>query len=103
LLNTRDARGEFARRMVKQWVDDASAPSESSSRLPHYRLCKGAHRLPLGWIISHNATIEMRSQLCGTPNDPLPNARNHREATRNIATLLGVQTEAPCAEFQAPE
>jgi hypothetical protein len=100
LLNTRDARGEFARRLQQRWVDTASTQKPGASRLLHYRLCKGVHPLPLGWTISHNATIEMRSQLCGVPDDDRPNARFHRAATREIAKLLGVDANDACAAFE---
>ncbi|MFN2327901.1 MAG: hypothetical protein ABR612_03225 [Chromatocurvus sp.] len=64
ILQTRDARGQFARQALLdslQHLDDG--------RLWHYRLCPGRHQIPLGWTIGEQTTEEMRRQLDNGDND----------------------------------
>jgi hypothetical protein len=77
LSNTRDARGDYARRAISQ------AATPTSGDLPkhffHFRLCVGAHPLPLGWTLSDQSMLEMRHQLCNqhskTANSPFNKAQ----------------------------
>ncbi len=70
LSNTREARGDYARRALSQ-----AAPKHFS----HLRLCIGTHPLPLGWTMSAQSMLEMRHQLCdretNTPNSPFNKAQ----------------------------
>jgi hypothetical protein len=108
LLNTRDARGEFARRAQQQLVqgegtDAQRTDTADASALFHYRLCKGTHRLPLGWTISHNATVEMQRQLCGESSPSTSNAAYNRRATSSIVNSLGTlgpDTSPSCPAFR---
>jgi hypothetical protein len=61
LLNTREGRGEVARRTLAR---------TTAGNFFHFRLCEGAHHLPLGWTLSSAAWLEMDRQL-----------GNHAEAT----------------------
>jgi hypothetical protein len=70
LLDTRDARGEFARaELLASLHIDASHPDDSDV-LWHLRLCPGNYPLPLGWTISPPVFDEMQRQL--EQNYPLP-------------------------------
>lgn len=57
LVRTRDGRGEQARRALAH---------ESEPGFVHFRLCRGAQRLPLGWSLSAATRVEMQAQLDGT-------------------------------------
>ncbi|HEX7817567.1 hypothetical protein [Dyella sp.] len=58
LLNTRSARGDYARTQLK----NALHP-ESGDMLWHFRLCRGNYPIPLGWTISPPVFTEMSRQL----------------------------------------
>jgi hypothetical protein len=62
LLNTRGARGAYAREML----DRALEPGD---RLWHLRLCRGEYPIPLGWAISDSVFTEMERQLRALPLD----------------------------------
>lgn len=63
LLDTRDARGEYARaRLLASLHTDATSPG-SGDVLWHMRLCPGNYPLPLGWTISPPVFDEMHRQL----------------------------------------
>jgi hypothetical protein len=63
LLDTRNARGEYARaRLLASLHIDATHP-ESGDVLWHMRLCPGNYPLPLGWTISPPVFEEMHRQL----------------------------------------
>jgi len=61
LSNTRDARGDYARRFISQAMLPAS--NALPTHFYHFRLCIGAHPLPLGWTLSVQSMCEMRHQL----------------------------------------
>jgi hypothetical protein len=89
LSNTRDARGEYARRSLSQ----ATLPA-ASINLPrhfaHLRLCIGTHPLPLGWTMSAQSMLEMRNQMCNqqsnTPNAPFNKAQLDQIAAGGAAS-----------------
>lgn len=60
LLNTRDARGDQARRHFKQEIGNA---------FYHFRLCESAHPLPLGWTLGKGSIDEMADQLDGKASE----------------------------------
>lgn len=63
LLETRDARGEFARsELMASLHIDAINPGDGDV-LWHMRLCPGNYPLPLGWTISSPVFGEMHRQL----------------------------------------
>lgn len=74
LLETRDARGEFARvELLSSLRTNASDPGNGDV-LWHIRLCPGNYPLPLGWTISPPVFDEMHRQL--EQNYPLDTMAN---------------------------
>lgn len=63
LLDTRDARGEFARAELLSSLRIDSANPGNGDVLWHMRLCPGNYPLPLGWTISPPVFDEMHRQL----------------------------------------
>jgi len=63
LLNTRSARGEYARaRLLASLNIDLANPAQGNV-LWHFRLCPGNYPIPLGWTISTPVFDEMSRQL----------------------------------------
>ncbi len=63
LLDTRSARGEYAKaRLLAALRFDAEHPADGDV-LWHFRLCPGDYPLPMGWTISAPVFDEMRRQL----------------------------------------
>lgn len=70
LLDTRSARGDYARvQLLRALHPDADAPA-NGDMLWHFRLCRGDYPIPLGWTISAPVFDELRRQLA--QNYPLP-------------------------------
>lgn len=63
LLDTRDARGEYARARLLASLHIRTDNPESGDVLWHMRLCPGNYPLPLGWTISPPVFEEMHRQL----------------------------------------
>jgi hypothetical protein len=63
LLDTRDARGEYARARLLASLHIATDNPGSGDVLWHMRLCPGNYPLPLGWTISPPVFDEMHRQL----------------------------------------
>jgi hypothetical protein len=63
LLNTRDARGEYARAQLLSSLDIQHSDPGTGDVLWHMRLCPGNYPLPLGWTISPPVFDEMHRQL----------------------------------------
>lgn len=63
LLDTRDARGEFARAELLSSLQINPADPANGDVLWHLRLCPGNYPLPLGWTISPPVFDEMHRQL----------------------------------------
>jgi hypothetical protein len=63
LLDTRDARGEFARTELLSSLQINRTDPASGDVLWHMRLCPGNYPLPLGWTISPPVFDEMHRQL----------------------------------------
>ncbi|GLQ97977.1 hypothetical protein [Dyella mobilis] len=63
LLDTRDARGEYAREELLASLHIQPADAGDSDILWHLRLCPGNYPLPLGWAISPPVFAEMHRQL----------------------------------------
>jgi hypothetical protein len=63
LLDTRNARGEFARSALLSGLQTNAANPDQGDVLWHLRLCPGQYPLPLGWTISSPVFDEMRRQL----------------------------------------
>ena len=63
LLETRDARGEYARSELLASLQIDAAEPERGDILWHMRLCPGNYPLPLGWTMSPPVFAEMRRQL----------------------------------------
>jgi len=74
LLDTRGARGEYARvQLLNALRPDAEHP-ENGDLLWHFRLCPGNYPIPLGWTISEPVFSELRRQMGGYPLDAMGNA-----------------------------
>lgn len=85
LLDTRDARGEYARAELLSSLDIQPDDPGKGDILWHMRLCPGSYPLPLGWTISPPVFDEMHRQL--EQNYPLANmadwlAQQLRDATQ---------------------
>jgi hypothetical protein len=63
LLDTRQARGEFARAQLLSSLHTDAADPGNGDVLWHLRLCPGNYPLPLGWTISPPVFGEMQRQL----------------------------------------
>ena len=63
LLDTRDARGEYARTQLLSSLKINQANPGDGDILWHLRLCPGNYPLPLGWTISPPVFEEMHRQL----------------------------------------
>jgi hypothetical protein len=79
LLNTRDARGVYARETLKWHVGESS--------FLHFGLCRKADHvsIPLGWALSGVVRREMDQQLSGEACAPFDNPRNLREIEKLLA------------------
>ena len=75
LLNTRSARGDYARvQLLRSLHTDAAAPDQGDM-LWHFRLCPGQYPMPLGWSLSAPVFTEMRRQLrANYPVEPMAQA-----------------------------
>ena len=71
LLNTRNARGEYARAQLLSSLHINATDPGDGDVLWHLRLCPGNYPLPLGWTISPPVFDEMHRQL--ELNYPLAN------------------------------
>jgi len=91
LVNTRGARGMFAR--------DTLAWHVGHSRFLHFGLCEEKSGLPLGWVLSKNTQGEMGKQLaqetCVARNDP------SREIFNNPNNLCEIRQQL-AARFASP-
>ena len=74
LLNTRNARGEYARAQLFSSLRINQANPGGGDILWHLRLCPGNYPLPLGWTISPPVFAEMHRQL--EQNYPLASMTN---------------------------
>jgi hypothetical protein len=63
LLDTRDARGEYARAELLASLHIHTTDPDGGDVLWHIRLCPGDYPLPLGWTISPPVFDEMHHQL----------------------------------------
>ncbi|GLQ50440.1 hypothetical protein ACFFJT_00090 [Dyella flava] len=63
LLDTREARGEYARAQLLSSLHIHAADPDDGDVLWHLRLCPGNYPLPLGWTISPPVFDEMHRQL----------------------------------------
>jgi hypothetical protein len=79
LLNTRDARGVYARETLRWHVGDSS--------FLHFGLCRKADHvsLPLGWALSPVVRREMDQQLSGAACPPFNNPGNLQEIEKLLA------------------
>ena len=75
LLDTRSARGEYARvQLLNALKPDDNDPAQGDM-LWHFRLCPGDYPIPLGWTISAPVFTEMGRQLeQGYPLDAMTEA-----------------------------
>jgi hypothetical protein len=63
LLDTRDARGEYARAQLLSSLQIQHGDPGDGDILWHMRLCPGNYPLPMGWTISPPVFAEMHRQL----------------------------------------
>ncbi|GAA0700990.1 hypothetical protein ISN75_22400 [Dyella marensis] len=63
LLDTRTARGEYARARLLESLHPNPADPAQGDMLWHFRLCPGEYPIPLGWTISTPVFDEMQRQL----------------------------------------
>jgi hypothetical protein len=87
LLDTRDARGEVARRSIKSTL--------CKDHIFHFRLCEGAHHLPLGWTLSEAAWAELDRQLDSptASTDDTANMIANQAQLKKIASLSEMLTD----------
>lgn len=71
LLNTRSARGAYARAQLLQVLDVDREHPERGDVLWHFRLCDGHYPIPLGWTISAPVFGELKRQLNAYPLDTM--------------------------------
>jgi hypothetical protein len=64
LYQTREARGDQARRILAQTMAQGPDGNERQT-FWHFRLCKGKRAFPLGWTIGRDTLEEMTNQLSG--------------------------------------
>jgi hypothetical protein len=83
LLDTRGARGEYARVQLKNALHPSAEDPATGDMLWHFRLCHGNYPIPLGWTISTPVFGEMDRQL--EQNYPL----------QAMAHALGEQLSVP--------
>lgn len=83
LLDTRTARGEYARvQLLRSLHPDAADPAQGDM-LWHFRLCPGSYPIPLGWTISAPVFDELRRQLENNyPLAPMADALSSQLAPR---------------------
>jgi hypothetical protein len=70
LLDTRSARGEYARVQLLNALKPDDADPAQGDMLWHFRLCRGNYPIPLGWTISTPVFAELDRQL--DQHYPLP-------------------------------
>jgi hypothetical protein len=70
LLDTRAARGEYARVQLLNALRPNDAEPAQGDMLWHFRLCRGDYPIPLGWTISAPVFTELDRQL--DSHYPLP-------------------------------
>ena len=63
LLNTRNARGDYARVQLLNALRPNKADPERGDMLWHFRLCPGNYPIPLGWSISSSVFTELDRQV----------------------------------------
>ncbi len=63
LMDTRTARGEFARTQLLLSLHWDTAEPAKGDMLWHFRLCPGEYPIPLGWTVSAPVFDEMERQL----------------------------------------
>ncbi len=63
LLNTRNARGDYARVQLLNALRPNNADPEKGDMLWHFRLCAGNYPIPLGWTISSSVFTELDRQI----------------------------------------
>jgi hypothetical protein len=63
LMDTRTARGEYARAQLLLGLRPDAAEPAQGDMLWHFRLCPGEYPIPLGWTISAPVFDEMGRQL----------------------------------------
>lgn len=74
LLDTRGARGEYARvQLLNALRPDVDQP-DHGDMLWHFRLCPGNYPIPLGWTISDPVFSELDRQLNAYPLDAMGKA-----------------------------
>jgi hypothetical protein len=56
LMHTREARGEYARKVLAQRQTNAES-------LFHFRICPGTHAIPLGWYANQETMAELDKQM----------------------------------------
>lgn len=63
LLNTRNARGEYARVQLLHALKPDDVDPAQGDVLWHFRLCPGNYPIPLGWTISSSVFTELDRQI----------------------------------------
>ncbi|WP_019463509.1 hypothetical protein [Dyella japonica] len=71
LLDTRSARGEYARVQLLHALSPDPAQPQNGDMLWHFRLCPGDYPIPMGWTISTPVFSELGRQLNGYPLDAM--------------------------------
>ncbi|AIF46346.1 hypothetical protein HY57_03290 [Dyella japonica A8] len=71
LLDTRSARGEYARVQLLHALSPDPAQPENGDMLWHFRLCPGDYPIPMGWTISTPVFSELGRQLNRYPLDAM--------------------------------
>jgi len=87
MLDTRDARGVYARDALYWYVSDAS--------FLHFGLCRLSANIPLGWVLSRSTRDRMEKQLASLESPPgqarpacrFDNAGNLEKIGRRLSSL----------------
>jgi hypothetical protein len=98
LANSRDARGVAARAALRRLFERGTLPTSpwdtyTDASVFHFRLCRGASPLPLGWMLAEEARQEMQRQLCQLP-DKNHTGSNHKQL-QTIVTAMAAASSQP--------
>ena len=93
LLETRNARGEYARQTLLNSLHVDLNHPDTSDVFWHLRLCPGDYPLPLGWTISTPVFAELQRQLA--QNYPLPMMSQWLHTRLSSAKAATMQRSSP--------
>jgi len=92
LLNTRNARGFYAR--------ESAAWAVGHSNYLHFGLCRRSTNAPLGWVLARSTRLGMDSQLLKGPPCGVDGSEPVFNNPRNLETISNLLT--PAAAYKGP-